>query len=136
MQLKNDYDRGVFNGDVGIVTRVLPEENTLYVGYDPAQGTAAEREVLYDSSTLDELTVAYAQSIHKAQGSEYPAVVIPVLTSHFVMLSRNLLYTAVTRGKRLVVLVCDPRAVKLALSLDRKDERRSRLRARIAEGIS
>jgi exodeoxyribonuclease V alpha subunit len=63
-------------------------------------------------------------------------VVIPVLTSHFVMLSRNLLYTAVTRGKRLVVLVCDPRAVKLALSLDRKDERRSRLRARIAEGIS
>jgi exodeoxyribonuclease V alpha subunit len=137
MQLKNDYDRGVFNGDVGIVTRVLPEEDTLYVGYDPAQGgTAADREVLYDSSTLDELTVAYAQSIHKAQGSEYPAVVIPVLTSHFVMLSRNLLYTAVTRGKRLVVLVCDPRAIRLALSLDRRDERRSRLSCRMAAGAA
>jgi exodeoxyribonuclease V alpha subunit len=139
MQLKNDYDRGIFNGDVGIVTRVLPEEDKLYVGYDPAPrdtGSPIEREVVYDSSTLDELTVAYAQSIHKAQGSEYPAVVIPVLTSHFVMLSRNLLYTAVTRGKRLVVLVCDPRAIQLALSLDRRDERRSRLSARIAEGAS
>jgi exodeoxyribonuclease V alpha subunit len=137
MQLKNDYDRGIFNGDVGIVTRVLPEQDTLYVGYDPAPRDMAptpEREVVYDSSTLDELTVAYAQSVHKAQGSEYPAVVIPVLTSHFVMLSRNLLYTAVTRGKRLVVLVCDPRAIKLALSLDRRDERRSRLSARIAHG--
>jgi exodeoxyribonuclease V alpha subunit len=139
MQLKNDYDRGVFNGDVGIVRRVEPEEGTLFVGYDTVSQDSAfapEREVAYDSATLDELTVAYAQSVHKSQGSEYPPVVIPVLTSHFVMLSRNLLYTAVTRGKRLVVLVCDPRAVKLALSLDRKDERRSRLRARIAEGIS
>ena len=139
MQLKNDYDRGVFNGDVGIVRRVEPEEGTLFVGYDTVSQDSAfapEREVAYDSATLDELPVAYAQSVHKSQGSEYPAVVIPVLTSHFVMLSRNLLYTAVTRGKRLVVLVCDPRAVKLALSLDRKDERRSRLRARIAEGIS
>lgn len=139
MQLKNDYDRGVFNGDVGIVTRVEPEEGMLYVSYEVVSRDAAsapEREVPYDASNLDELAVAYAQSVHKAQGSEYPAVVIPVLTSHFVMLSRNLLYTAVTRGRRLVVLVCDPRAVKIALSLDRKDERRSRLSARIAEVAS
>jgi exodeoxyribonuclease V alpha subunit len=120
MQLKNDYDRGVYNGDVGIVTHVDPEEGTLVVGYE-------HREVPYDAANLDELTLAYAQSVHKAQGSEYPAVVIPLLTSHFVMLSRNLLYTAVTRGKRLVVLVCDPRAIALALARDRRDERRSRL---------
>jgi exodeoxyribonuclease V alpha subunit len=70
--------------------------------------------------------------VHKSQGSEYPAVVIPLLTTHFVMLSKNLLYTAVTRGKRLVVLVCDPRAVSLALAADRKDERRTRHAARLA----
>jgi exodeoxyribonuclease V alpha subunit len=129
MQLKNDYDRGVYNGDVGIVTHVDPEEGSLRVGYEL-------REVPYDAGNLDELTLAYAQSVHKAQGSEYPAVVIPLLTSHFVMLSRNLLYTAVTRGKRLVVLVCDPRAVALALARDRRDERRSRLAERIGRELS
>jgi exodeoxyribonuclease V alpha subunit len=135
MQLKNDYDRGVYNGDVGIVLAADPEEGTLTVGYDSLQGGALEREVTYDASNLDELTLGYAQSIHKSQGSEYGGVVIPLLTSHFVMLSRNLLYTAVTRGKRLVVLVCDPRATALALSLDRKDERRSRLALRIQEAF-
>ena len=75
-----------------------------------------DRDVEYDGGSLDEIALAYACTIHKSQGSEYPAVVIPLLTSHFVMLSRNLLYTAVTRGKRLVVLVADPRALRLALS--------------------
>jgi exodeoxyribonuclease V alpha subunit len=147
MQLKNDYDRGVYNGDVGIVLAADPEEGTLTVGYDsllpggvpPGERAPtspnSEREVTYDASNLDELTLGYAQSIHKSQGSEYGGVVIPLLTSHFVMLSRNLLYTAVTRGKRLVVLVCDPRATALALSLDRKDERRSRLALRIQEAF-
>jgi exodeoxyribonuclease V alpha subunit len=137
MQLKNDYDRGIYNGDVGIVTRVDAEEETLSVGYEQVAvgDVVTEREVRYDASNLDELTLAYAQSIHKAQGSEYPCVVIALLTSHFVMLSRNLLYTAVTRGKRLVVLVCDPRAVALALSVDRKDERRSRLASRIGQSL-
>jgi exodeoxyribonuclease V alpha subunit len=143
MQLKNDYDRGVYNGDVGIVRSIDPEEESLVVGYeglgpenhDITRKGTAEREVTYDASNLEELTLAYAQSIHKSQGSEYGGVVIPLLTSHFVMLSRNLLYTAVTRGKRLVVLVCDPRATALALSLDRKDERRSRLAARIVEAF-
>lgn len=109
MQLKNDYDRNVWNGDVGVVAAVDAEEETMVVRYD-------EREVDYDGSSLDELALAYACTIHKSQGSEYPAVVIPLLTSHFVMLSKNLLYTAVTRGKRLVVLVADPRAVRLSLS--------------------
>ena len=127
MQLKNDYDRNVWNGDVGFVSSIDPEEDTAVVGYD------AERNVTYDRGALDELTLGYACSVHKSQGSEYPAVVVPLLTTHFVMLSRNLLYTAVTRGKRLVVLVCDPRAVSIALAEDRKDERRTRLAARIAE---
>jgi exodeoxyribonuclease V alpha subunit len=124
MQLKNDYERDVFNGDLGFVSSVDVEEQTLVVRFD-------ERDVVYESGNIDELSLAYACTIHKSQGSEYPAVVIPLLSSHFVMLSRNLLYTAVTRGRRLVVLVCDPRAVKIALSEDRKDERRTRLADRI-----
>jgi len=128
MQLKNDYDRLVFNGDVGIVASVDEEELTLVVRYD-------ERDVAYDTTALDDLQLAYAFSVHKSQGSEYPAVVIPLLTSHFVMLSRKLLYTAVTRGKRLVVLVADPRALRLALGEDRRGERRTRLASRISAGM-
>jgi exodeoxyribonuclease V alpha subunit len=130
MQLRNDYDRNVWNGDVGLVSGIDPEEGTLTVRYD------ADRTATYEPGGLDDLSLAYACSVHKSQGSEYPAVVIPLLTTHFVMLSRNLLYTAVTRGKRLVVLVCDPRAVTLALAEDRKDERRTRLAARIEQGIA
>jgi exodeoxyribonuclease V alpha subunit len=129
MQLKNDYDRNVFNGDVGIVTSIDTEEDSLVVGFDAG---AEARSVTYDGATLDELTLAYAISVHKSQGSEYPAVVLPLLTTHFVMLTKNLLYTAVTRGKRLVVLVADPHAIKLALAADRRDERRTRLAARLA----
>ena len=87
--------------------------------------------MIYEGADLDELTLAYAVSIHKSQGSEYPAVVLPFLTAHFVMLSRNLLYTAVTRGKRLVVLVQDPKALSLALAEDRRGERRTRLQDRL-----
>ncbi|MBS2012388.1 MAG: ATP-dependent RecD-like DNA helicase [Deltaproteobacteria bacterium] len=114
MQLKNDYDRNVWNGDVGVVASVDPEEDALVVRFDEA-GAAEGRDVPYDAGALDELALAYACTIHKSQGSEYPAIVIPLLTTHFVMLSKNLLYTAVTRGKRLVVLVADPRALGLAL---------------------
>jgi exodeoxyribonuclease V alpha subunit len=107
-----------------------------------------------DASDLDNLVLAYACTVHKSQGSEYPAVVIPLLTTHFVMLSKNLLYTAVTRGKRLVVLVCDPRALQLAVargrpdregdepgrrdvsdSRPRDDPRRTRLAARLGERL-
>jgi exodeoxyribonuclease V alpha subunit len=126
MQLRNDYDRNVFNGDVGFITSIDPEESAMTIRFD-------EREVAFEASDLDDLVLAYACTVHKSQGSEYPAVVIPLLTTHFVMLSKNLLYTAVTRGKRLVVLVCDPRALEIALSQRRREDRRTRLGSRLAE---
>jgi exodeoxyribonuclease V alpha subunit len=125
MQLRNDYDRNVFNGDVGFVTSIDPEESAMSVRFD-------DREVPFDGTDLDDLVLAYACTVHKSQGSEYPAVVVPLLTTHFVMLSKNLLYTAVTRGKRLVVVVCDPRALELALSQRRREDRRTRLAQRLA----
>ena len=94
-----------------------------------------ERQVEYQDADLEALTLAYATSIHKSQGSEYPAVVIPLLTSHFVMLSKNLLYTAVTRAKRLCVLVADPRALELALAETRREERLTRLAERISAAL-
>jgi exodeoxyribonuclease V alpha subunit len=125
MQLRNDYDKNVYNGDVGVVLGIDSEEGTMIARFD-------EREVEYGSPDLDDVSLAYACTIHKSQGSEYPAVVVPLLTAHFIMLTRNLLYTAVTRGKRLVVLVADPRALELALSHFRHDERRTRLASRLA----
>jgi exodeoxyribonuclease V alpha subunit len=116
MQLRNDYDRGVYNGDVGVVASIDEEETGLVVRFDDGGSTAEARDVVYDGRALDELALAYACTVHKSQGSEYPAVVMPLLTSHFVMLTKNLVYTAVTRGKRLVVLVADPRALRLALA--------------------
>ena len=130
MQLKNDYDRAVWNGDIGVVASVDAKAGSLNVRFDDDMPPG--RLVAYEPAALDNLTLAYACSVHKAQGSEYPAVVIPLLTSHFVMLSTKLLYTAVTRGKRLVVLVADPRAIALALAEARKDERYSHLAERIA----
>jgi exodeoxyribonuclease V alpha subunit len=137
MQLKNDYDRTVWNGDIGVVASVDAQAGSLVVRFEDevvsAPGDIANgRLVPYEPSALDNLTLAYACSVHKAQGSEYPAVVIPLLTSHFVMLSLNLLYTAITRGKRLVVLVADPRAIGLALAEARRDDRHTRLAERIA----
>ena len=126
MQLKNDYERSVWNGDVGFILRVDAEEEKLAVRFEDG------REVDYDRAAIDELSLAYATTIHKAQGGEYPAVVVTLMTGHFLMLSRNLFYTAVTRGKRLVVLVADPRAVSLALAEARKHDRRTRLSARLA----
>ncbi len=126
MQLKNDYEREVYNGDVGVVARLDHENRTLVARFD-------DREVAYGETDLDELTLAYATSIHKSQGSEYPAVVIPIQMHHFVMLSRNLLYTAVTRGKRLVVLVADPRAIKMSLAETRKGWRATALADRLRQ---
>lgn len=126
MQLRNDYDKEVYNGDIGFITAVDAETREIIVRFD-------EREVTYEEGDLDELTLAYATSIHKSQGSEYPVVVVPILTQHYVMLSRNLIYTAVTRGKKLVVLVADPRAIGLALAEMRKEERLTRLAERLRE---
>jgi len=125
MQLRNDYDKEVFNGDIGRITAVNAEDRSLTVSFDG-------RAVDYAEAEIDELTLAYATSIHKSQGSEYPAVVVPILTQHFVMLARNLLYTAVTRGKQLVVLIADPRAISIALGERRKEDRKTFLAQRIA----
>ena len=127
MVLRNNYDKEVYNGDVGYVASIEEEERTLTMLFD-------ERKVVYEEGDLDELTLAYATSIHKSQGSEYPAVVVPLLTQHYVMLSRNLLYTAVTRGKKLVVLVADPRALEIALGETRREERRTYLAERLRQG--
>lgn len=125
MQVKNNYDAQVYNGDVGLVERLLDDDAGLVVSF-------GEREVTYESMALDDLVLAYACTIHKSQGSEYPAVVVPLSSSHFVMLAKNLVYTAVTRGRKLVVLVCEPRALSLALSPDRhRDDRRTGLAYRL-----
>ena len=108
MQIRNDYDKEVFNGDIGTITKVDMEERELTVLFD-------EREVIYDVTELDELTLAYAVTIHKSQGSEYPIVVMPFTMSHFVMLQRNLLYTGVTRAKKILVLVGEKKAVYYAI---------------------
>lgn len=126
LQTRNDYENEVFNGDLGAISQVSLEPRSLRVRFE-------ESEVEYDEATLDALTLAYAMSVHKSQGSEYPAVVLPLLTSHFVMLSRNLLYTAVTRARKLCVLVADPRALQLAVSDARREERMTRLAERLAK---
>jgi len=125
MQIRNNYDKEVFNGDLGRVARVLPEAGEVVVRMD-------ERELAYAAHELDELVPAYAITIHKSQGCEYPAVVVPILTQHYIMLQRNLLYTAVTRGERLVVLVGTPRAIAIAVRNDRIRSRHSLLRERLA----
>jgi len=125
MQLRNNYDKDVFNGDVGRVIRVARDAGELVASFD-------DREVLYESDELDELTLAYAATVHKSQGSEYAAVVIPIHTQHFVMLQRSLLYTAVTRGKKLVVLVGSRKALGLAVKNAEVAKRYSRLQFRLA----
>lgn len=108
MQLRNNYDKEVFNGDLGYIERVDMEDRTLFVCFDG-------RMVEYDVSELDELTLAYATTIHKSQGSEYPIVVMPVLMTHYVMLQRNLIYTGITRAKKICVLVGTKKALSFAI---------------------
>ena len=127
MQLDNDYEREVFNGDVGLIRAVDPDQGEVMVTFDG-------REVVYGFGELDALAPAYAVTIHKSQGSEYPAVVIPVLTQHYTMLRRNLLYTGVTRGKRLVVLVGQRRALAIAVRDQAGTRRWTRLRELLAGG--
>ena len=121
MQVENDYDKDVYNGDLGVVSRIDMEEGELSVDFDG-------RDVNYRFGELDELVLAYATTIHKSQGSEYPAVVIPLTTQHYPMLQRNLVYTGVTRGKRLVVLVGQRKALAIAVKGSRARRRWSKLR--------
>ena len=125
MQVVNDYDKEVFNGDLGRVRTIDLEAGELVAEFDG-------REVPYDFGELDELVLAYATTVHKAQGSEYPAVVIPVTTQHYPMLQRNLLYTAVTRGRQLVVLVAQPKAVAIAVKGQLERRRWSKLQEWLA----
>jgi len=127
MQVENDYDKEVYNGDLGVVSRIDMEEGELTVDFDG-------RDVVYGFGELDELVLAYATTIHKSQGSEYPAVVIPLSIQHYPMLQRNLIYTGVTRGKRLVVLVGQRTALAIAVKGDRKRRRWSRLREWLTSG--
>jgi exodeoxyribonuclease V alpha subunit len=124
MHLRNNYRKEVFNGDIGIVAGIDPENERIAVDYDG-------RMVDYEFVELDELSLAYAISVHKSQGSEYPAVVIPLLTQHYIMLQRNLLYTALTRGRQLVVMVGTAKALDVALKNDRPRQRRSMLAERL-----
>ena len=121
MQIENDYDKDVYNGDLGVVSRIDVEEGELHVDFDG-------REVTYGFGELYELVLAYATTVHKSQGSEYPAVVIPLSTQHYPMLQRNLVYTGVTRGKRLVVLVGQRKALAIAVKGARARRRWSKLR--------
>ncbi len=130
MQLRNDYDRGVYNGDIGLVSAVVADDGVLRVDF--GEGRLAE----YERAELDQLVLAYAVSVHKSQGSEYPAVVIPVATQHFMMLQRSLLYTAVTRGKRLVVLVGSRKAVGLAVRNAAARQRHTYLAERLRQALA
>ena len=127
MQIRNNYDREVFNGDIGEVSAVNPEERELTVNFDG-------REVTYDVSELEELTLAYATTIHKSQGSEYPIVVMPVLMSHYVMLERNLIYTGVTRAKKALVIVGTRKALAMAVRNQNAEKRNTMLAERIRQG--
>ncbi len=125
MQTENNYDRDVFNGDIGFVTAVDPDEQELTATFDG-------RRVVYPYGELDELVLCYATTIHKSQGSEYPVVVMPLSTQHYPMLERNLVYTGVTRGKKLVVLVGQKKALAIAVRGARTDRRWSKLAERLA----
>jgi len=127
IQTENDYKKGVFNGDIGKIVDARPQDNSMIVEFP--HGT-----VEYEYNDLDSLELAYAITIHKAQGSEYPAVVVPILTSHFIMLQRNLLYTAVSRAKRLVILVGSRKAIYIALKNDKVTRRNSNLTKKLISG--
>jgi exodeoxyribonuclease V alpha subunit len=128
LQTVNNYDKEVFNGDIGTISSIDLEESELIIEFDG-------REVTYDLNELDEVSLAYAASIHKSQGSEYPAVVIPLATQHYMMLERNLLYTGVTRGKKLVVVIGQPKALAMAVKNKRSSRRLTALAHRLREAV-
>jgi exodeoxyribonuclease V alpha subunit len=128
MQVRNNYDLDVYNGDVGEIVAIDREAQRLAVRFEEARGT---RTIEYDWANLDELQLAYALSIHKSQGGEYPTVVVPLLKQHRMLLQRNLVYTAITRAKQLVVLVGDQQAIMLAVENNRVTQRFTGLQRRL-----
>jgi exodeoxyribonuclease V alpha subunit len=129
MQLRNNYDKGVFNGDLGRIVSIDREDGKIRVDYD-------ERAVEYESDEWDEISLAYATSIHKSQGSEYPVVVLPLHTSHYIMLYRSILYTAVTRGKKLVIVVGSRKALGMAIRNVRVEIRNTGLKERLIGALA
>jgi exodeoxyribonuclease V alpha subunit len=126
MQMRNNYDKDVFNGDIGFIKEVSEEDHYLVILFDG-------RPVRYEQSELDEVVLAYACSIHKSQGSEYAAVIVLMHTQHYKLLQRNLLYTAITRGKKLVLVVGSSRAIGIAIRANQVRERRTALSSRLRE---
>jgi exodeoxyribonuclease V alpha subunit len=124
MHLKNNYQKDIFNGDIGIICSIDTNKKKLCVNFDG-------RIVEYDHAETDELTLAYAISVHKSQGSEYPAVILPMTTQHYMLLQRNLLYTAITRGIKLVIIAGTQKALNIALDNDKPQRRLSGLSFRI-----
>jgi len=125
MQIENDYDKEVYNGDIGFVAAIDAQAEEILLTFDG-------RDVPYEFGELDRVQLAYAVTIHKSQGSEYPAVVVPLSTQHYPMLERNLIYTAITRGKRLVVVVGQTRALSIAVHNITKRPRWSKLKEWLA----
>jgi exodeoxyribonuclease V alpha subunit len=125
MQVENDYDKEVYNGDLGVVRSIDPETSEMVIEFDG-------RPVTYGFGELDEVVLAYATTIHKSPGSEYPAVVIPLTTQHYPMLQRNLLYTSVTRGRRLVVVVGQKKALAIAIKARKTNRRWSKLKEHLS----
>ena len=128
MQIRNNYDKDVFNGDIGRLTKIDQENQEIWVNFDG-------RFVVYDFSELEELVLAYAISVHKSQGNEYPAVVLPVMIQHFILLQRNLIYTAVTRAKRVVVLIGTRKALAIGIKNNKPQLRHSFLKERLVRQV-
>ena len=125
MQVVNNYDKDVFNGDIGWISKIDPEEREVVIDFDG-------RPVPYDYSDLDEITLAYAVSVHKSQGSEYPIVILPVVTQHYLLLQRNLIYTGITRAKKRVVLIGTKKALAIAVRNNKPQRRYTLLSERLA----
>ncbi len=126
LQLRNNYDKDVFNGDLGWIRTIDAADNSLVVDFEG-------RDVEYDFSELDEVGLAYAVSVHKSQGSEYPAVIMPVVTQHYMLLQRNLIYTGLTRARRLAILIGSQKAMRLGLGNRNADRRYTHLRFRLQD---
>ena len=124
MQIRNNYDKDVYNGDIGKILEVNMEDRTLTVLFD-------NRRIEYEDTDLDELTLAYATTIHKSQGSEYPVVVIPILMTHFMMLQRNLVYTGITRAKKICIIVGTTKALAYSIHNQVVLKRNTRLKERL-----
>jgi exodeoxyribonuclease V alpha subunit len=130
IQTENDYDRDVFNGDIGQIVKIDPVEREVMIRFD-------QREVVYDFGELDEIALAYAITIHKSQGSEFPAIVTPLAMQQYLLLQRNLVYTGITRGKKLVVLIGQRKALAMAVRNNKTESRFTGLLARLrADSLS